>query len=913
MLAALRTAASRVLGLFSKRLNQDYSEELRSHLSMLTDENLRRGMPPAEASRQAYLALGNLAQLKEIRHERQGLPQLEMLFHDIRYALRALRRSPGFTLVVVLTLALGIGVNTTLFTAFDAIALKPLPVKDPAHVIRIERWFKSRIQGNVQYFFSYPEYLYYRSHATSLSTLTAASWQVPTIAYLSPHGAPERLQGELVSGNYFSAVGVDAMLGRTFLPEETRTPGSHPVIVLSYPFWRVRCNADPQILGRTIRLSGSAFTVIGVTPKEFIGTGNPPEVPDFWAPIMMQSQLQPGQDYLHAPNVTFLKLFGRLQPGISQANAQAEILIIARQFAGAYPARDRTVAITLEPATFFGETNTLQFRLFVTLLMLIVGMVLLIACANVANMLLARAAGRYREIGVRLALGAGRPRLIRQLLTESILLSLLGGAAGMLFAIWASRLLWVGLEEALQSFLWTNVTLVVNLSPDRRIFGYTLAVSLITGIVFGLAPALQSSKRDVSSALKDEGGSFGGHWNRSRLRGFLLAGQIAVSMLLLITAGLLVRGLLRSGDADPGFETRKVFLIAGDLGGDPEKAAALYRRVVERVQNLPQVQGVTLAERPPMTGTWTPPLRVEETRAASPAERTLANHVSPAYFATLGIPILRGRTFSQPESETSAPVAIVSESTARRLWPGEDPIGKHAQLDLNFTGIKGNWARLEVIGVAKDVRSANLSRIDPVYFYLPTGLPQLNSILIRTVDDSKNTRAAIRASVEALDKTLQSSFSMSNLEEAVVSKQRLLAKTYAMFAVMLAALALALAGVGIYGVMSYLVSQQIREIGIRMALGATAREVIATVVRQGLRPVFIGAVVGLAAAAAVSTILRATLSFPGTTDLLFGVSVFDPLTFLGLSAFLAVVASLASAIPARRATQVDPMEALRYE
>jgi len=311
-----------------------------------------------------------------------------------------------------------------------------------------------------------------------------------------------------------------------------------------------------------------------------------------------------------------------------------------------------------------------------------------------------------------------------------------------------------------------------------------------------------------------------------------------------------------------------------------------------------------------MTGTWTPYLRVEQTHAPSPPDRTLANRVSPAYFPTLGIPILRGRTFSRQESETSAPVAIVSETTARRLWPGEDPLGKHAQLDLT---LHGQWTQFEIIGVAKDVRTANLSRIDPAYFYLPTALPQWNAILIRTVDDSKNARAAIRASLEALDKTLQASFGMSSLEEAVVSKQRLLSKTYAMFASMLAVLALALAGVGIYGVMSYLVSRQVREIGIRMALGATARDVIATVVRQGLSPVFIGAVAGLAAAAGVSTILRATLSFPGSTDLLFGVSVFDPLTFLSLSAFLAAVAAIASFIPARRATQIDPMEALRYE
>ncbi len=911
MLTTLRTAVHRLLALFTRRrLDHDFHQELHAHLTMLADENLRRGMTPEEAIRQAHLSLGGVTQLKEMRHEHQGLPQLDTFFQDIRYAARSFRKSPGFTLVAVLTLALGIGVNTTLFTGFDAVALKPLPVKHPDNVIRIERWFESGNQGNGQYLFSYPEYIYYRDHAAALSTLTATSWQVPAIAYISSGAAPEQLQGELVSDNYFSSLGVTTMLGRTFLAEETRTPGTHPVIVLSYPFWRARCNSDPQVLGQTIRLNDTAFTVIGVTSQEFIGTGNPPQVPDFWTPLMMQAQLLPGQDYLHAPNVPLLKLFGRLQPGISLKKAQSEIMVIARQFASAYPARDKTLAMTLERATFFGETNTLQFRAFVILLMLVVGMVLLIACANLANMLLARAAGRYREIGVRLALGAGRARLIRQLLTESILLALLGGAAGMLFAIWASRLLWVGLEQALQAFLWTNVTLVVSLSPDIRIFGYTLAVSLVTGIIFGLAPALQASKRDVSAALREEGSAFGQRWNRSRLRSFLLAGQIAASMLMLITAGLLVRGLLRSESADSGFETRRVFLLSGDLGSDPAKAAALFRRVVERLETLPQVHSIALVERPPMTGTWTPLLQVEQTRAASPPDRTLANRVSPAYFETLGIPILRGRTFSREESETSAPVAIISESTARRVWPGGDPLGKRAKLDLTF---HGKWAEFEVIGVAKDVRTANLSRIDPAYFYLPTGLPQPNSILIRTADDSKNTRAAVRASLEALDKNLAPSLAIASLEEALVSKQRLMAKTYAMFAVMLASLALALAGVGIYGVMSYLVSQQVRGIGIRMALGATASDVIASVVREGLRPVLIGALAGLGAAAVVSTLLRAILIFPGATDLLFGVSVFDPLTFLGLSCFLSLVAIIASAIPARRATKIDPIVALRYE
>jgi predicted permease len=911
MLAPLRAAGSRILGLFSsRRLDHDFHEELDAHLDMLTDQNIRSGMARDEARRRAHLALGNFAELQEIQRERQGLPHMETFYRDFRYAARALRRSPGFTLVAVLTLGLGIGVNTTLFTAFDAVALKPLPVKDPDHVVRIERWFQSGSQGDGQYVFSYSEYLYYSAHARSWSTLGATSWQIPVIAHLTPGGATETLQGELVSGNYFTGLGVDAMLGRTFTPDENRTPGAHPVIILSHPFWRVRFNADPQVLGKTIRLNDTAFTVVGVTSQDFIGTGNPPQVPDFWAPLMMQAELVPGQDWLNSANAGFLKMYGRLQPGASVSQAQSEMTVIARQFEETNRPQDKTVAVTVERATFFGETNTLQFRAFVALLMLIVGMVLLIACANLTNMLLARASGRYREIGVRLALGASRRRLIRQLLTESVLLALLGGVAGMLFAVWASKLLWVSLQQALQAFLWSNVTLVINTSPDMRVFGYTLLVSLVTGIVFGLAPALQASKRDVSAALKEEGSAFGNSWSRSRLRSFLLSGQVAASMLLLLTAGLLVRGLLRAETADPGFETRRDFGIVADYGNDSAKATALYRQVVERLQSLPQVRSVALVYQVPMTGTWTPPLRVEDSHATTQPDRTLANYVSPSYFETLGVPIVRGRTFSRQESEQDAHVAIVSETTARRIWPGEDPLGKHARLDLHF---RDQWTDFEVIGVAKDVRNANLSRIDPAYFYFPTALPHWNHILIRTVDDSKATQGAIRSAIEALDRRLAPSLRMGSLEDFVVAKQRLLAKTYAMFAVVLAALALALAGVGIYGVMSYLVSQRVREIGIHMALGARAIDVVSAVVRQGLRPVFIGAIAGILAAAAVNTILKATLVFPGSPDLFFGVSYIDPVTFLSLSAFLAIVAAAASAIPARRATRVDPMDALRYE
>jgi len=914
MLAALRTAMSRIRGLFSsRREDDDFQQEMQSHLEMFTEENIRSGMTPDEARRKALIRFGGVTQIAESQREQRGLPQFETILHDTRYAARVLRKSPGFTLIAVLTLALGIGINTTLFTAFDAVALKPLPVKDAKTVVRFVRWFQSRAMGDIQYAFSYPEYVYLRDHNHSFASVVAASW--PNGVVLTPaSGAAtanvaERIRGQLVSGNYFSDLGVSTVLGRTFLPEETKTPGTHPVVVLSFPFWERRFRSDPYILGRVLKLNDVDFTVIGVASKEFIGTANPPLVPDFWAPLMMQAQLFPGADWLNAPGTDQIQILGRLGAGISVKQAQSEAQILALQFGGTYTQRDKTIAITLARPSFFGESDDIRFQAFVALLMVVVGMVLLVACANLTNMLLARAAGRHREIGIRLALGATRGRLIRQLLTEHVLLALGGGVLGLLFSTWASSLLWVAIRQALV----LDPSVVVQMSPDLRVYSYTFLLSIATGLLFGLSPALRSSRLDLTGSLKDEGSSMGQRLTRSRLRGFLIGGQVAVSMLLLIISGLSLRGLLRSQMADPGYQTKGVFMTFIDVGADPVKAMATERRVRDRWESLPELKGIASLYRFPMSGTWTPPIQVEASKIPSSSlpDRTLANSVSPDYFQTLEIPILRGRNFTRPESETKAPVAIVSDSAARIFWPGDDPIGKRFKLDTKWTGHYD--AEYEVIGVAKDVRNAHLSRIDPTYVYLPLASTADGTFLIRTQGNSNQAFAALRSSLATVDPNLVPRLRFVSLEEGPLQVERVMARAMAMFASLLAAVSLLLSAVGIYGVMSYLVSQRSREIGIRMALGASARGVLGSVIRQGLRPVLIGAVIGLFAAAGVAALLNRMLVFPGTPDLLFGVSVFDPATFLSLSFFLAFIAALASAIPARRATRVDPMEALRYE
>jgi putative ABC transport system permease protein len=495
--------------------------------------------------------------------------------------------------------------------------------------------------------------------------------------------------------------------------------------------------------------------------------------------------------------------------------------------------------------------------------------------------------------------------VIRQLLTESILLALVGGAAGLVLAAWCSRLLWVAIEQVIAAgLLASNLKMVIDLRPDIRVYAYALLLSTAAGILFGLWPALRATRPDLISATRDEGTGFGAGWTRSRLRGWLMGGQVAVSMLLLITAGLLARGLVRSRAADPGFDTRGLYMLTGNFGNDQAKAVARQRPIIERLRSAPEVSGVAMGGVP-MTGTWTPPIVVGQSRG-----RTLASYASDGYLETVGIPLVRGRGFSKAEIEKSAPVAVISEAAAHRYWPAADPLGQRFQLDLNF---RGTMSEFEVIGVAKDIRYASLTRIDLAHVYLTPKAADFQIALLRMRGDSRQALADVRSAVQSVDADVLPSLSVTSIEAGPLAFQKVQSQAGAAFAAVLATLALLLAGVGIYGVMAYLVSQRTREIGIRMALGAASAGVVRSVVLSGLRPVFVGMAVGIAAAAGASAMLHSTLSFPGSADLLYGVSFYDPTTFLGLSGFLLAVAALASLVPARRAVKVDPMVALRYE
>lgn len=511
---------------------------------------------------------------------------------------------------------------------------------------------------------------------------------------------------------------------------------------------------------------------------------------------------------------------------------------------------------------------------------------------------------------MRLALGASRRRVVRHLLAESLLLSLIGGALGLLFSAWASQALWVLLRQTFAGPIAGSLVVRLNLSPDIRVLAYTVAISLTAALLFGLAPAMRSSHADLSAPIKGEGSLFGARVSRRRVRAVLVAGQVAISTLFLISAGLLARGMIRSLAVGPGFETHRVFLLLADFGSTPAKAAAMQRRVLDRLRTLPEVRNVALGTMP-LLGTWTPPIVVQGPHATLRGQ-TLAGYASAGYLDTLGIPLLRGRMFTRQETDRGGPVAVISESAARRFWPNQDPLGKRFQLDLRF---QGNLTDFEVVGVAADVRAANLTRTDPARVYLPTKAMEYypNPMLVRAQGDPATAEAAVRRALADLDLSSAPSIFMATLEDGPLRIHRSMARLLATLGALLALLAMALAAVGIYGVMAFVVSQRIREIGVRMALGATSREVLRAVVGRALVPVLAGVGIGVMAAGSFTFAVHTTLVSPESMDLFYGLPFYDPPTFLAGSCFLLAVAVAASAFPARRALRVDPVQALRCQ
>jgi len=883
-------------GLFRKQeQEQQLEDELRAYLEMSAASKMQAGMDHTEALRSARAEMGSIAAVKEQTYQSGWESAVQEVASDLRFGARMLRRNPGVTLVVVLTLALGIGMNTGIFTLLNSAGMRLIPVPQAQDLAVVSQTFdKSRgpIPRNVhnnESYFSYSEYLQYRDHNQVFSGLLAYSPFV--LASLSGDHAQE-LMGTLASCNYFQVLEVVPKLGHGFSEADCRAEGSNAVVVLGNNLWRTAFDADPNIVGKTVRLNRVPFVVAGVAPAEFQGTE--PFQSQFWAPVTMQGVLMRNDEYLEDDKMSWLGLIGRNKPGISKEQARADLAVIAARIDQLQPGRVTTIQTSR--ATLFAPPEERLVLLGTGgVLMLAVGMVLLIACANVANLLLARAVVRRKEIAVKRSLGATRSRLVRQLLTESLLMALIGGALGSIVAVWfASPLL-----KILLSYLPAEAPpLALSTSPDLRVVAYAVGLSLITGIAFGLAPALQATRASLTLAMKEESAeTMAGSKRSGWLRNTLVSAQITVCMVLLIVAGLLLRGLQRTHTVDPGFAMKNTAVISFDLvnaGYSRQRAAEFQQQLKERIAAIPGIDLVAQAGLSPLSGDhWGSQYFISENNGSYQIEH---NRVSASYFPLLGIPIVRGRNFTQAEISNGSPVVIMTESTARRLWPNQDPIGK-----VMFEGPRKSNAVLEVIGIAKDSQLSRLGETDTMYLFRPASPKEQVRIIVmahasNTLDASMKE---MRTAVHQLDPELF--VKVTKLEDNM-KIWRMLSLIPSILSAALGALALLLASIGVYGMVAYAVSRRIREVGIRMALGADGRNIRSLIVRQGMRPVFIGAGVGMVSCAGISSFM---------SSVLYGISPWDPIAFICVPGFLFLIALAACWIPARKAAKVDPMVSLR--
>jgi len=812
---------------------------------------------------------------------------METFWQDLRHSIRMLRSRPGFTLTVVVTLALGIGANATIFTWIKAVLLASLPgIEQPQKLVEI--W--GATHNNSALSTSYLDYLDYRDRNTVLSGLIAHQ----VLPLNLGHGEkPERVWAGIVSGNYFDVLGVKALIGRTFHPEEDRTPNTHPVAVIGYGLWQQRFGGDPNVLGRKITLNEHDFTIIGVTPKDF-GSPFAGLALDVWTPVMMKDYVARPHFSLRDRGSRWLMVMGRLKTGATLPQAQANIAAIASHLQQEYPQTNEQLGVAVYSVTQSPFSLKADIRPALAILMAAVAVVLLIACANVANLLLARAASRRKEIAVRLALGGSRWRLVRQMLTEGFVLALLGAALGLAVAFWTAR--------SLAAFLPPYANRAsFDTRPDAVVFAFTLVLTVITTLLFGLAPTLEASKQDLVAGLKDNAPVVGRGRRKASLLHALVVTQVALSMVALISAGLFVRSLREAYKADPGFDPHNVLLASFDpflSGYDETRGREFYGRLVERVRTTPGVQSATLARRLPLTdGGIAFGNVVIDGYAPAKGEDMRLNYetVGPQYFQTMRIPLLHGRDFDERDQESTPGVVIIDETMAQRYWPRGDALGKRLK-------VTKDW--LEIVGIAKDVKLRSLKEAPQPFLYLPLLQDyRSNMILVaRTAVEPEKMFHAIQTEVAALDPEMPM-FDAKSLEDHIgvsLFLQRMAATLLSIFGL----LALSLAALGLYGVMAYVVSQRSREMGIRVAVGATQGNVLTLVLGQGLALCVIGMIGGLIIASLVTRY---------SVHLLYGVSPTDPVTFTLIALLLLAVTLRACYFPARRATKIDPMIALRVE
>ena len=811
-----------------------------------------------------------------------------------------LKKSPGFTFIAVLSLALGIGANTAIFTIINAVFLHPLPVQEPSQLVEMFTRDTKTIDANANFQLtptSLPNYEDYRDQNTVLTGLAAVTFALPL--NWGGQAEPQQLQASMVSPNFFDVLGVKPYRGRFFYPDEAKKVGADPLAVLSYALWSRRFGSDPSVVGQTITLNATSYTVIGVAPPNFKGIVSlaPPDV--LWIPLSMRDYVLTGQlkTLENHRRMRWLSVVGRLKPSVSVDQARASMKTIASSLEKEYP-RDnpgRTCELYPLNQSALGINQRAQFSLAGGVLMGVVGLVLLIACVNLANLLLAQAAKREKELTLRAALGAGRARLVRQLLTESTLLSLVGGIAGLLIAYWGRSLLW----SFRPPFLADGS---IDLSFDSRVLFFTLAISLLTGFVFGIIPALKASNTDLIEVLKagGRGGTMG--WAHNRMRSLLVISEVALALVALIGAGLFLRSMQKAQDINPGFESKNLFQYNFDLGAlryQPDHGQQFFRDAVDRAKSVPGVADATISSNGLLGGgiSVTVFREGEQTDPNNRGTIVSFDSVLPGYFSALRIPTLSGRDFTDFDREATKTVVVVNKAMADMIWPGQEPLGKRFSIVVD----PNNY---EVVGVVGTTLVGQVGE-DPqpvAYFPLRQQYAPAGSLMVRTTGNPEATMGAVRAQISQLDRNL--ALTNGQTIEQLLAQGLWAARMGAALLGLFGVLALILASVGIYGVLSYSVTQRTSEIGIRMALGAQTPQVLKLVLRQGMLLAGIGVLVGVAIALPITRF---------ASTLLYGVSVWDPLTYISITVLLMAVAFLACYVPARRATRIDPLVALRFE
>ena len=885
----LRAWFSRLLGLFSKnRRDTEMAEEIQAHLDLLTERNIAAGMSPNEARNAALRLFGGVEQTKEIAREQRVWRWADEFVQDIRYGVRMLRRTPGFSILAILCLTLGIGTNAAALSWIEGILIRPYPL-----VAHQDRMFALNCTTRGAEGFtglSYPDFIDLERNSTLFESFIVDKITGTT---LSNGDRAERAVGGMVSANYFDALGVRPILGRGFRPEEGTGRNAHPVAVISYMTWKNRYKGDPDIIGKTQLMNGVQHTIIGVAPEKFHGTFIGYSF-NFWVPTSMQETFDNTGYKLEDRGARWIEGYAFLKPGVTRQQAQAELSAIAKRLENDYPETDRGHEVGLLPLwkTPFNAAGGISTTLGITAA--VVFFVLLIACANVSNLLLARSLLRRHEMTMRLALGAGRRRLIKQLFTEGLLLSLIAALGGIAVAYWSRNALVLAFPPSVP-----GITIDYPGQMDWRVLLLSVAICIGSTMLFALMPAIQSSHVDLSGALKSEGGGVVGGSGRSRLRSALVLVQVSLSFVLLAGTGLLLQSLQRMQNASPGFSTNNVIMSVVDLfsaGYKLDRAKIFHTQLLDRVRALPGVESAALTRLTPFS--YNPPssapIEIDGYQAA-PDEQPNADYlqVSEDYFSTLEIALVAGREFTKNDDENSPPVAIINETMAAKYWPGKDPIGQRLK-------VIDKW--MQIVGVAKTVNYETKLEAPKSFFYVPVRQNFFvgNALLIRTRETPDAITNALAREVHALDPTL-APYAADRLQVQVDGRgytQRLAATLLAIFGGM----ALFLAAIGLYGVMSYSVSQSTRELGVRMALGATVRDLLRLVISRGLRLTIAGIAIGLAAALLLTRLMG---------NLLFQVSPRDPIAFGAALIILLAVALVACLLPARRATRIDPVRALR--